>query len=95
MVRCVEQIEPGIHILADVIAEQLSDAQRSSGSKSGVLNRRSSLCDLSWTLSKYIFLDLFKVFMMTNGALAGIMSFGGMLNRSCEAGSMPGRWSKC
>ncbi len=31
------------------------------------------------TLFWYIFKDLFKIFMMANGALAGIMSFGGLL----------------
>src|SRR5579862_8166885 len=31
------------------------------------------------TLFWYIFRDLFKIFAMANGALAGIMSFGGLL----------------
>ncbi|HEX4796427.1 MAG TPA: LptF/LptG family permease [Humisphaera sp.] len=34
---------------------------------------------LSRTLFAYIFKDLFRIFMMTSGALAGIMSFGGLL----------------
>jgi lipopolysaccharide export system permease protein len=34
---------------------------------------------LSRTLFNYIFKDLFRIFMMTSGALAGIMSFGGLL----------------
>src|SRR3954466_8568044 len=31
------------------------------------------------TLFWYVFRDLFRIFMMTSGALAGIMSFGGLL----------------
>ena len=34
---------------------------------------------LSRTLFKYIFKDLFRIFMMSSGALRGIMSFGGLL----------------
>src|SRR5579862_8942162 len=34
---------------------------------------------LSRTLFAYIFKDLFRIFMMASGALAGIMSFGGLL----------------
>src|SRR5947199_10548769 len=34
---------------------------------------------MSRTLFKYIFKDLFKIFMMASGALAGIMGFGGLL----------------
>lgn len=41
---------------------------------------------MSRTLFWYIFADLFKVFMMTSGALAGIMSFGGMLKPLMEGG---------
>jgi lipopolysaccharide export LptBFGC system permease protein LptF len=41
---------------------------------------------LSRTLFWYIFVDLLKVFMMTSGALAGIMSFGGMLKPLMEGG---------
>lgn len=41
---------------------------------------------MSRTLFWYIFVDLFKVFMMTNGALAGIMSFGGMLKPLMQGG---------
>ncbi|HEV7299450.1 MAG TPA: LptF/LptG family permease [Tepidisphaeraceae bacterium] len=41
---------------------------------------------MSRTLFWYIFADLFKVFMMTSGALAGIMSFGGMLRPLMQGG---------
>jgi hypothetical protein len=41
---------------------------------------------LSPTLFWYIFKDLFKVFMLTNGALAGILSFGGLLRPLTEQG---------
>src|SRR6201746_879626 len=34
---------------------------------------------MSRTLFFYIFKDLLRIFMMTSGALAGIMSFGGLL----------------
>ncbi len=34
---------------------------------------------MSWTLFKYIFRDLLRIFLVTSGALAGIMSFGGLL----------------
>src|SRR6476659_5205905 len=40
----------------------------------------------SWTISKYIFKDLLKIFVMTNGALAGIMSFGGLLRPLTQQG---------
>src|SRR5678815_4718238 len=40
----------------------------------------------SWTISKYIFKDLFKIFMITNGALSGIMSFGGLLRPLTQQG---------
>ena len=41
---------------------------------------------LSPTLFWYIFKDLFKVFMLANGALAGILSFGGLLRPLTEQG---------
>src|SRR5215213_8568319 len=41
---------------------------------------------LSPTLFWYIFKDLLKVFMLTNGALAGILSFGGLLRPLTEQG---------
>jgi lipopolysaccharide export LptBFGC system permease protein LptF len=41
---------------------------------------------LSPTLFRYIFFDLFKVFMLANGALAGILSFGGLLRPLTEQG---------
>ena len=34
---------------------------------------------MSRTLFRYIFKDLFRIFMMASGAMAGIMSFGGLL----------------
>lgn len=41
---------------------------------------------MSRTLFKYIFLDLLRIFFMTSGALAGIMSFGGLLRPLTEHG---------
>ena len=41
---------------------------------------------LSPTLFWYVFKDLFKVFMLANGALAGILSFGGLLRPLTEQG---------
>ena len=41
---------------------------------------------LSPTLFWYIFKDLLKVFMLANGALAGILSFGGLLRPLTEQG---------
>ncbi|HEX8523635.1 MAG TPA: LptF/LptG family permease [Tepidisphaeraceae bacterium] len=41
---------------------------------------------MSRTLFFYIFKDLFRIFMMTSGALAGIMSFGGLLRPLTEHG---------
>lgn len=41
---------------------------------------------LSPTLFRYIFRDLFKVFGLANGALAGILSFGGLLRPLTEQG---------
>ena len=40
----------------------------------------------SWTLFRYIFKDLVRIFMMTSGALAGIMSFGGLLRPLTQNG---------
>lgn len=41
---------------------------------------------MSGTLFRYIFFDLVKIFLMTSGALAGIMSFGGLLRPLTEHG---------
>src|SRR3954463_7527337 len=41
---------------------------------------------ISPTLFWYIFKDLLKVFMLANGALAGILSFGGLLRPLTEQG---------
>src|SRR5881409_4030020 len=41
---------------------------------------------MSRTLFFYIFKDLFRIFLMTSGALAGIMSFGGLLRPLTEHG---------
>src|SRR5712672_1450602 len=41
---------------------------------------------MSRTLFKYIFRDLLRIFLMTSGALAGIMSFGGLLRPLTEHG---------
>src|SRR6478736_9525029 len=41
---------------------------------------------ISYTLSRYIFWDLLRIFLMTSGALAGIMSFGGLLRPLTEHG---------
>src|SRR3954453_17781546 len=41
---------------------------------------------LSPTLFWYIFKDLVKVFLLCNGALAGILSFGGLLRPLTEQG---------
>jgi lipopolysaccharide export LptBFGC system permease protein LptF len=49
---------------------------------------------MSRTLFWYIFLDLFKIFMMTSGALAGIMSFGGMLKPLMSGGLDAGQVAK-
>ena len=38
------------------------------------------------TLFWYVFKDLFKIFMMASGALAGIMSFGGLLRPLTQQG---------
>ncbi len=41
---------------------------------------------MSRTLFKYIFLDLLRIFMLTNGALSGIMSFAGLLRPLTQNG---------
>jgi hypothetical protein len=41
---------------------------------------------ISWTISWYVFKDLLKIFLMTSGALAGIMSFGGLLRPLTQQG---------
>jgi len=46
------------------------------------------------TLFWYIFRDLFKIFMMANGALAGIMSFGGLLRPLTHQGLDAGQVGK-
>ncbi|MDB5293413.1 MAG: lipopolysaccharide transporter permease LptF [Phycisphaerales bacterium] len=49
---------------------------------------------MSRTLFKYIFNDLFKVFLMASGALAGIMSFGGLLRPLTREGLDVGQVSR-
>src|SRR4051812_42482749 len=41
---------------------------------------------MSRTLFLYIFKDLLRIFLLTTGALAGIMSFGGLLRPLTEHG---------
>jgi lipopolysaccharide export LptBFGC system permease protein LptF len=41
---------------------------------------------MSWTIFKYIFKDLVRIFLLTSGALSGIMSFGGLLRPLYEYG---------
>ena len=41
---------------------------------------------ISFTLSRYIFVDLLRIFLMASGALAGIMSFGGLLRPLTQQG---------
>ena len=41
---------------------------------------------ISYTLSRYIFWDLLRIFLMASGALAGIMSFGGLLRPLTQQG---------
>jgi lipopolysaccharide export LptBFGC system permease protein LptF len=41
---------------------------------------------MGWTLFKYVFKDLVKIFLMTSGALAGILSFGGLLRPLTQQG---------
>src|SRR5881409_1128595 len=49
---------------------------------------------MSRTLFFYIFKDLFRIFLMTSGALAGIMSFGGLLRPLTEHGLDAGQAAK-
>ena len=49
---------------------------------------------ISWTISWYIFKDLLKIFLMTSGALAGIMSFGGLLRPLTQQGLDAGQVSQ-
>lgn len=49
---------------------------------------------MSATLFKYIFRDLLRIFLMTSGALAGIMSFGGLLRPLTEHGLDAGQAAK-
>src|SRR4051794_40985082 len=49
---------------------------------------------MSRTLFFYIFKDLLRIFMMTSGALAGIMSFGGLLRPLTEHGLDAGQAAK-
>src|SRR5688572_858560 len=44
------------------------------------------MTQMSKTLFFYIFKDLLKIFFLTSGALAGIMSFGGLLRPLTEHG---------
>ena len=46
------------------------------------------------TLFWYVFRDLMKIFLMTSGALAGIMSFGGLLRPLTQQGLDPGQVSQ-
>src|SRR5437867_2551678 len=41
---------------------------------------------ISYTLSRYIFWDLLRIFLLASGALAGIMSFGGLLRPLTQQG---------
>ena len=41
---------------------------------------------ISFTLSRYIFVDLLRIFLLASGALAGIMSFGGLLRPLTQQG---------
>src|SRR5688500_4388233 len=49
---------------------------------------------MSRTLFFYIFKDLLRIFFMTSGALAGIMSFGGLLRPLTEHGLNAGQAAK-
>src|SRR5438552_10121450 len=49
---------------------------------------------MSRTLFKYIFRDLIRIFLLTSGALAGIMSFGGLLRPITEHGLDAGQAAK-
>src|SRR5919112_2266690 len=41
---------------------------------------------ISFTLSRYIFIDMLRIFLIASGALAGIMSFGGLLRPLTQQG---------
>src|SRR4029079_9420821 len=49
---------------------------------------------MSRTLFLYIFKDLLRIFLLTAGALAGIMSFGGLLRPLTEHGLDAGQAAK-
>src|SRR3954453_23387140 len=49
---------------------------------------------MSRTLFRYIFKDLVRIFLLTSGALAGIMSFGGLLRPLTEHGLDAGQAAK-
>src|SRR3982751_1212632 len=49
---------------------------------------------ISWTISGYILKDLLKIFFMASGALAGIMSFGGLLRPLTQQGLDVGQVGK-
>src|SRR5204863_7900262 len=49
---------------------------------------------MSRTLFWYIFKDLIRIFVLTSGALAGIMSFGGLLRPLTEHGLDAGQATK-
>src|SRR6188474_626012 len=49
---------------------------------------------MSRILFRYIFWDLFRIFMMANGALAGIMSFAGLLKPLTHNGLDAGQVGK-
>ena len=70
-----EQIEPGIERLARVLRR--GPGRAGGGSIGAGASRKAA--SMSRTLFWYIFKDLFRIFMMASGALAGIMSFGGLL----------------
>jgi len=52
----------------------------------GFRGRGRSPMRISFTLSRYIFADLLRIFLMASGALAGIMSFGGLLRPLTQQG---------
>jgi len=49
---------------------------------------------MSRTLFKYIFFDLLRIFLLTNGALSGIMSFAGLLRPLTQNGLDAGQVGK-
>src|SRR5689334_11272697 len=52
----------------------------------GVAGPGRRLMRISYTLSRYIFWDMLRIFMMASGALAGVMSFGGLLRPLTQQG---------